>query len=77
LRYLVVSVFFFFLLFSSINSYADFCTDFPLDPACDGGPDPDAPLDSGVGFLIGAAALYTIKKIKDKSQKADETPRLQ
>ena len=55
------------LLFTSNSLYAEYCDDFPLDPVCDGGEDPDAPIDSGVGLLIGAAAFYTAKKLKDKN----------
>jgi hypothetical protein len=34
------------------------------DPNCQ---DLDMPLDSGVGLLIGAAAFYTVKRIRKKN----------
>lgn len=54
------------MLFTATSSYAEFCDDFPLDPDC-GDPD-SAPIDSGVGLLIGAAAFYTVKKIREKKE---------
>ncbi|HEY0054920.1 MAG TPA: hypothetical protein VGB63_06150 [Pedobacter sp.] len=39
------------------------------DPNC---VDPDnAPLDSGVGLLIGAVAFYTVNTIRKKSKHSD------
>lgn len=67
LRTIVISLLFSLLLLSSNNLYADFCDDFPADPLCEDG-NPDAPLDSGVGLLIGAAAFYTLKKIREKKE---------
>ncbi len=52
----------FFTLFISSNTYAQ-CD--PIDPGCED-PDPDAPLDSGVGLLLGAAAFYTVSRIRKK-----------
>ncbi len=46
----------------SSHSFSQTC-DPQFDPFCE---DVDAPIDSGVGLLIGAAALYTIKKIREK-----------
>ena len=31
-----------------------------------GGPDPDIPIDGGIGILLGAGMLYAVKKIKKK-----------
>lgn len=54
------------ILFTSNDLHAEYCDDFPLDPACDDGSNQDAPIDSGVGLLLGAAAFYTVKKIREK-----------
>ena len=74
LRKIIISLIFNLLLFLSNNLYAQVdCVEFPLDPDCqDGGV--DAPIDSGVGLLIGAAAFYTIKKIRDKKDNFNQTP---
>ncbi|MGV3510038.1 MAG: PID-CTERM protein-sorting domain-containing protein [Sphingobacteriaceae bacterium] len=75
-RKVIVCFFFLLFVFSTNNVYADFECDLSVDPDCDGEIDDpsEVPLDSGVGLLIGAATLYTIKKIRDKneSNKASE-----
>ena len=54
----------FFCLFTTAAFSQCLAPDDPnFDPFC---VDVDAPIDSGVGLLIGAAALYTIKKIREK-----------
>ena len=45
---------------------------FSPDPLCEEGP--DAPIDSGVGLLIGAAAFYTLKRFRDKKTNLNNTP---
>ena len=60
------------LIFISVTASAE-CLDPDdpnFDPFCD---DLDAPIDSGVGLLIGAAAFYTIKKIRERKQNADQS----
>ncbi|MBC8052778.1 MAG: hypothetical protein H7Y13_06910 [Sphingobacteriaceae bacterium] len=58
-----------FLCLFSMMSYSQCDPDF--DPFCE---DTDAPIDSGVGLLIGAAALYTVKKLREKNDTTNQTP---
>jgi hypothetical protein len=39
-----------------------------------GGEDPDAgiPIDGGIGLLLGAGALYGIKKVKDQNKEKEQ-----
>lgn len=48
----------------SVVSFSQECD--PQDPFNDPCDTDSAPIDSGVGLLIGAAALYTVKRIRDK-----------
>jgi hypothetical protein len=68
---------FFGLLFISFfvvaSASADPCLDpddINYNPFCE---DPDAPIDSGVGLLIGAATFYTVRKIRDKKGRTDQS----
>jgi len=56
------------MCFFSLHSFSQDC-DPDFDPFCD---DVDAPIDSGVGLLIGAAALYTVKKIREKKANVEQ-----
>jgi hypothetical protein len=71
---IIISLIFISSLALGNISYAQ--CDYTIDPGCEEDNPDDAPIDSGVGLLIGAAAFYTIKKIKEKGEGADQTPGL-
>lgn len=76
MRLTKIFLLFLFLLANSRLQAQTYCDINPQDLEVCGGGDPDdpnAPIDSGVGLLIGAAALYTIKKLRDRKGSTDET----
>jgi hypothetical protein len=55
-----------FVLFGSISVMAQ--CDTTSDPFCE---ETDIPLDGGVSALIGLAAVYGVKKIRDQRNKSN------
>ena len=68
----------FLLCFLSDKLFAQDCNINPNQYGCPGWEDPDdeVPLDSGVGLLIGAATLYTVKKIRERKESNNDTSEL-
>ena len=51
--------------------YSQGCSDSEFDPnPC--GDNPDIPLDGGVSLLIGAGALYGIRKLRKQKDSSNE-----
>lgn len=69
-----------FIIIITLMQTAAFAQDGPPDPGNDPsvpindgppdpGGDPSVPIDGGASLLVGAAALYGIKKMKDRKAK--------
>jgi hypothetical protein len=53
-----------FVAFGTSAYAQDECI-YGIDPNCE---EADAPIDSGVGLLMGAIALYSVKRLRQKKE---------